>query len=118
MTDNVNDSPAAFQELVRVFGEAIQVGVTSLNLEYEDRELIVYYRAGNVGLGAARFTEGLDQAIIEELIKRAGLGRKSKGKMKLSILGSEYEVFVEQYDNFDEPAFNLTIKAPKKKTRK
>ena len=56
--------------------------------------------------------------MIAELVKRAGLSRKSRGKMEINLLGKEYEVLVEQYDSFMQPAFNLTLKERKKKAGK
>ncbi len=49
------------------------------------------------------------------LVERAGLARKSKGKMQVTLLGKEFEIAVEEYDSFGESAFNLTIREPKKK---
>lgn len=118
MPANANNSSVGFKELVRVLGEAVQAGVTSLSLEYKDRELLVFYQAGNVGLGAGRIAPELQQAVIEQLVQRASLGRKAKGMMQVTNLGRDFEVIVEEYDSFGESAFNLTIKAPKRKTSK
>ena len=117
MPDNTENSDTAFRELVRILEEAVQAGVTSLGLEYQGRELIVFHQAGIVGLGAARISEDLQQSVIEELVKRAGLSRKSKGKMQVSLLGKEYEAVVEEYDSFGESAFTITLKELKKKAK-
>jgi hypothetical protein len=106
---------AAYQELVRVLEQAVQAGVDSVGLEYKGRELMVFHHAGPVGLGAGRIAEDMQQAVIEELVNRAGLSRKSKGKMQVTLLGKEFEVGVEEYDSFGESAYNLTIREPKKK---
>lgn len=106
---------AAYHELIRVLEQAVQAGVTSIGLEYKGRELMVFHQAGPVGLGAGRIAEDMQQAVIEELVKRAGLARKSKGKMQVTLLGKEFEVAVEEYDSFGESAFNLTLKERKKK---
>lgn len=108
---------AAFQELVRVLEEAVQAGVTSIGLEYKGRELMVFHQAGQLGLGAGRIADELKQAVIEELVTRAGLSRKSRGKMQVNLLGKDYEAVVEEYDSFGESAFNLTLKERKKKER-
>jgi hypothetical protein len=52
----------------------------------------------------------LEQDVIAELVKRAGLSRKSRGKMRVSLLGKEYEAVVEEYDSFGESAFTITLK--------
>jgi hypothetical protein len=116
MSDNADNSDAAFQELVRMLEEALRVGVTSISLEYKGRELMVFYQAGIVGLGASRIPENLRTGVIEELVKRAGLARKSKGKMPVTLLGKDCEVVVEEFDSFGESAFNLTIRERKKKS--
>ena len=116
MPNNTDNSNKAFQELVRVLEEAVRAGVNSLGLEYKGRELMVFHQTGHLGLGAARISEGLQQAVVEELVKRAGLSRKSRGKMQVSLLGKDYEVVVEEYDSFGESAYNLTLKERKKKT--
>jgi hypothetical protein len=59
----------------------------------------------------------LQEAVIEEIVKRAGLSRKSKGKMQVSLLGKDYEAVVEEYDSFGESAFTITLKELKKKAQ-
>jgi hypothetical protein len=91
---------AAYQELIRVLEEAVQAGVACIGLEYKGRELIVFHQAGPLGLGAGRIAEDLQQAVIEELVNRAGLGRKSRGRMQVTLLGREFDVAVEEYESF------------------
>src|SRR5215211_6638931 len=98
---------AAFQELVRVLEQAVQAGVTSIGIEWKGRELMVFHQAGPVGLGAARIAEDMQQAVIEELVDRAGLGRKAKGRFQVTLLCREFEVVVEEYESFGESAYNL-----------
>jgi hypothetical protein len=114
MSDNADDA-AAFRELVRVLEEAVRAGVSSIGLEYEGRELMVFYQAGSVGVGAGLIPEESQQAVIEELVKRAGLARKPKGKMQVTLLGRDFEVVVEEYDSFGESAYTLTLRERKKK---
>ena len=110
------DNAEAFEALVRVLEGAIRAGVTSIGLEYKGRELMVFYQAGGVGLGAARIPEDRQQVVIEEMVKRAGLSRKSKGKMEVRLLGKDYTAIVEEFDSFGESAYNLTLKERKKKS--
>jgi hypothetical protein len=116
MSDNTGHSDQAFLELVRVLEGAVQAGVTSIVLEYKGRELMVFYQAEMVGLGAAPIPQELQEAVIEEIVNRAGLSRKSKGKMQVSLLGKDYEAVVEEYDSFGESAFTITLKELKKKS--
>jgi hypothetical protein len=112
MPDNTDQ---AFQELVRVLEEAVRAGVNSIGLEYKGRDLMVFHQTGPLGLGAGRIADELRQAVIEELVKRAGLSRKSRGKMQVNLLGKEYEAVVEEYDSFGESAYDLTLKERKRK---
>ena len=115
MQDNTDNSARAFQEIVRVLEEAARSGADSVGLEYKGRELIVFHNFGNMGLGASRIPQELQQDVIAELVKRAGLSRKSRGKMKVCLLGKDYEAVVEKYDSFGESAYNLNLKERKKK---
>lgn len=111
---NTSNSDKAFLELVRVLEEAVQAGADSVGLEYEGRDLIVYYQFGNTGLGAARIPEELQRGVIGEIVKKAGLSRKSTGKMQIKLLGKDYEAAVKEYDGFGESAFTITLKERKK----
>ena len=109
MSDNTENAAKAFQELIRVFEEALRAGAPSIGLEYKGRDLMVFYNFGNVGLGASRIPQQLGQDVIAEVVKRAGLSRKSRGKIQVRLLGKDYEAVVEKWDSFGESAFNLTL---------
>jgi hypothetical protein len=47
--------------------------------------------------------------VIAEIVKRAQIGRKHKGNMRLRLLGEEFRVAVEEYDRFGESAYTLTL---------
>jgi hypothetical protein len=113
MQGNTDRSDGAFRELVRVLEEAVRAGVNSIGLEYKGRDLMVFHQAGPLGLGASRIPQQLQQDVIAELVKRAGLARKSRGKMRVSLLGKDYEALVEEYDSFGESAYDLTLKERK-----
>jgi len=115
MRNQTEDSNRAFRELVRVLEEAVRAGANAIELEYEDRELIVYHHFGKTGVGASQIPDELQEAVIGELVKRAGLSRKSKGKMQVSLLGKDYEAVVKQHDSFGDPVFNLTLKEQSRK---
>ena len=117
MPDNTDSSDKAFRELVRVLEEAVRAGAHSVGLEYKGRDLMVFHNFGNIGLGASRIPQELQQDVIAELVKRAGLSRKHKGKMQVTLFGRDYEAVVDVYDSFGESAFNLTLKERKKKAR-
>lgn len=116
MAAKPSDSDKGSRELLRVLEEAVEAGSNSHGLEYEGRDLIVYHNYGNTGLGAVRIPKESQQDVIGELVKRAGLSRKSKGKFQIGLLGKEYEVVVEEYDSFGESAFTITLKERKMKS--
>ena len=116
MPGDTDNSAKAFQELVRQLEEAARAGIFSVGLEYKGRDLMVFHNVGSIGLGASCIPQELQQDVIAELVQRAGLSRKSRGKMQVTLLGQEYETVVEEYDSFGESAYNLTLKARKKKT--
>jgi hypothetical protein len=99
---------AAYQELVRVLEQAVS------RRAYPPSASTTRVQAGPVGLGAGRIAEDMQQAVIEELVKRTGLARKSKGKFQVMLSGREFEVVVEEYDSFGESAFSLSLKSGKR----
>jgi hypothetical protein len=109
----VSKTDEAFQEIIRVLEGAVQAGVDSVGLEYKGGDLLVFYQRGQMGFGAGSIPENFQQAVVEEIVQRAGLKRKSRGRMPVTLHGSEYEVIVEEYDSFGESAFNLTLRKTK-----
>jgi len=110
MPRDPDTSERAFHELVRVLEVAAQAGADSVELEWEGRDLAVYQFFGNTGLGSVPIPEELQSAVLEEVVQRAGLRRKSKGRMLLTLNGEEYEVLVKEHDSFGESAFVLKLK--------
>jgi hypothetical protein len=118
MHTDTETTERAFHELVRIMEGAIQARADSVGLEYEHGELIVYFYCGHTGLGEQLIPKELEEAVIDELVKRAGLSRRPNGKMAVTLMGKDFEVLVEQYQNFDEPAFTLTFREGKKTAEK
>ena len=100
-----NEDPG-FQELVRILENAARAGVASIRLEYEDRELMVFFEQGALGIGADRIKSNLKQPVIDELWKYA---RPSK-KLRVTLLDKPYVVAVRKYENFGEWEFQLSLK--------
>ena len=117
MPKDANQSEKAFRELVRVLEDAVRAGVDSVELEWEGRDLYAYQCLGHAAVGTAPFPRELQGPVLEELVKRAGLGDKPRGKMLVTLLGKEYEVPVKEYENFGESAFVLKLKKGGKKNR-
>lgn len=112
---DTNKSDQAFRELIRVLEDAIQAGADSVGMEYEDRNWIVYHNFGNTGLGAARIAKELQWDVINQIYDRAGLSRKARGKMQVSLLGKDHEVAVKTHESFGEAVYHLTLKERQEK---
>ena len=111
-------SAMAFKELIRVLEAAASAGVESVGLEWKGSDLVVFHQSGNIGLGVTKIAKPLQLEFIAEVVKRAQIGRKHKGNMRLPLLGQEYSVVVEEYDSFGESAYTLTLKKRGKKRAK
>ena len=117
MSEDDDKSEKAFRELVRVLEDAVRAGVDSMELEWEGQDLFAFQCLGHAAVGTAPFPRELQGPVLEELVKRAGLGDKPRGKMLVTLLGEKYEVPVKEYENFGESAFVLKLKKPGKKNR-
>jgi hypothetical protein len=65
------------------------------------------------GLGLVSIPRDLQEPVLGELVERANLTRKPKGRMQVNLLGKDYLVTVNEYDSFGESAFTLTLKKSK-----
>lgn len=104
-------SGQAFKELIGVLEEAVRAGVESVVLEWRGSDLLIFHEDGCGG----KVAKPLTLEVIAEIVKRAQIGRKHKGNMRLPLLGQEYSVAVEEYDSFGESAYTLTLKKKGKK---
>ena len=111
-------SDEAFRELVRVLEEAVQAGADSVGLEWEDRDLVVVHYFGAMGREEAPIPQELEQAVIEEIVKRAGLADKFRGKMQVCLLGKDHELVVDERANSGESDYILTLKKSNTKESK
>jgi hypothetical protein len=107
MPQDADKSSKGFQELIRVLEEAVQARADCLELEWEGQDLVVYQYFGHTGVGAVSIPRELQKAVLREIAKRAKLAHKPTGTMPLTLLGNEYEVFVQEYDSFGESTFTL-----------
>jgi hypothetical protein len=97
----------AFKELIRVLEAAASSGVESIGLEWQGNDLLVFH--ASEGHAATKVPKQLQLEVIAEIVERAHIGRKHKGNMRLSLLGQEYSVAVEEYEHFGESAYRLTL---------
>jgi hypothetical protein len=116
MPENADQSDQAFQHLVRLLEKAVRAGADAVGLEREEQDLAVVHYFGSVGRAEAPVPQDLKQAVVEEIVKRAGLADKSRGTMPISLLGKDYDVVVDQRDNWGESEFTLTLKKSRQGT--
>lgn len=103
-------SKQALAELIRILEAAAWAGVEAVGLEWKGIDLMVFHESGGTGYSATKIAPHLQVDVIAEIVKRAQIGRKHKGNMRLRLLGQEYTVAVERYDSFGESAFTLKLK--------
>jgi len=116
MSENADESDQAFQELVRLLEKAVQAGADAVGLQWEEQDLMVVHYFGSMGRTEAPIPHNQEQAVIEEIVKRAGLADKSRGTMPISLLGKDYDVVDDQRDNWGESEFTLTLKKSRQGT--
>ena len=110
MSDNVNKSEEAFRRLVRVLETAVRAGANSVGLEREGGDLMVVHYFGSRGQAEAAIPKDVEQALVDEIIDRAGLAHSPRGEMQINLAGKDYKVIVDERDDFGESAFNLTLR--------
>ena len=110
MSENADESDQAFQELVRLLEKAVQAGADAVGLQWEEQDLMVVHYFGSMGRTEAPIPHNLEQAVIEEIVKRAGLASNPRGLMRLVLRGKDYDVVVDKRENWGESEFTLTLK--------
>jgi uncharacterized protein YodC (DUF2158 family) len=108
----------AFQHLVQVLEEAVRTGANAVGLEWEGQDLSVVHYFGSMGRAEALIPHKLGQEVIQEIVSRSRLADRARGKMWVCLLGKDYEVVIDERDDFGESAFTLTLKKSKKKEGK
>jgi len=100
------NSEGAFQYLVGVLEEAVQEGADSVGLEREDGELMVVQYSKRSGLAQGPVPKELEQALVDEIIDRAGLAHTSRGEIQIFLAGRDYKVVISdvlaQPDDFTD----------------
>jgi hypothetical protein len=110
MSDSVSKSEQAFRELIRVLEAAVRAGANSVGLEREGGDLMVVHYFGCRGQAEGPIPKEVEQAVLEEIVSRAGLAHSPRGEMQINLAGNDYKVIVDQRDDFGESAFNLLLK--------
>ncbi len=110
MSENATGFDSAFQELVRLLEKVVQAGADAVGLQWEEQDLMVVHYFGSMGRTEAAIPHNLEQAVIEKIVKRAGLASNPRGLMRLVLRRKDYDVVVDKRDNWGESEFTLTLK--------
>lgn len=111
------NSEGAFQYLVGVLEEAVEAGADSVGLEREGGDLMVVQYSKRSGLAQGPVPKELEQALVDEIIDRAGLADTSRGEIQIFLAGRDYKVIVDERDDWGESAFNLLLKKSKRRRK-
>ncbi len=93
--------------LDHVLEAAIQGRATLVTFEYDDGGLEVAYFVGNTGVGVLVTNRSHVRALVSELVDRANLERRDRGKFEARVGGASHVVSVTVRDHFGESAFDL-----------
>jgi hypothetical protein len=113
MNNNNDMKNGAYKKLEQIIEKAIKSETESVTLEYADEGLEVCFICGNTGIGDVIVDPIMRNGILRLIVGMAKLDNKSKGMMVWTILGKQYKIAVEEYDNFGEPAFKLILNKAK-----
>lgn len=112
MSKNPNKRERAIEYLSQILHEAVDTGADTVTLErVPDGLEICFLRAGS-GVGTVLEDRALESALIELLVRRAGLEKRTRGELKWNIHGQERGIRVEEYDSFGESCFRLKLGGP------
>ena len=108
MSNRVNNEAEVLRVLGGILEEALDAGANVVELEYMDGGLEACYMLGNIGIGALIKPE-LEGEVIRIIVKKAKLGKRTRGKMHIELSGERHSIIVEEYESFGEPAFKLIL---------
>ena len=89
---------------------AVRQGADAIELEFVPEGLEVIYMCGRTGIGEVIEDREAVQALIREVVTQAKLERRSRGVIKWVHEGRTYDIRAEQYDQFGEIAFRLSLR--------
>ena len=100
MIEKLDDILAAFLDLK---ADKVTLEWTSGGIE------VTTYR-GSLGIGGV-VTDPVAGSVVEELVTRAKLERKTSGLREASIRGRQMKFIATEYDHFGETAFELRVRS-------
>jgi len=102
MSKDADQSAQAFQHIVRILEGALKAGATAAGLKREGDDLMVVHYFKSMGRAEAPIPPDLEETVIEEIVKRAGVTDQFQGTMPVVLLGKDYDVLVDQRDNWGD----------------
>ena len=113
MPENADKHEQAFPYIVRLLEKAVTAGATAVELKREEQDLMVVHCFKSTGQAVAPIPPDMEETVIEEIVKRAGLADNSRGVISVVLLGKDYHVVVDLNHNWGESEFTLTLKKGK-----
>jgi hypothetical protein len=115
MTDNKAKGSQTHPLLRSILEKALRAGAEAITLEYVDEGLEVCYESGHLGIGEIVEDPESEAQIIGAVVDLAGLQYRSRGTMRIEVLGEMRTIAVQAYDSFGESAFRLILRRPERK---
>lgn len=109
MKTNPATDAKAVELLQRILDHAAEVGADMVDLERVPEGLEILYCAGPTGVGGLLETPELEAPLVDLIVRRARLTRKSEGSFTCRIQGQTRTIAVEEYDSFGEACFRLKL---------
>ena len=76
-----------------------------MELKREEQDLMVVHCFKSTGQAVAPIPPDMEETVIEEIVKRAGLADNSRGVISVVLLGKDYQVVVDLNHNWGESEF-------------
>lgn len=99
---------SALSKLQEIIDEATGTNTDSVEIEYaKEGGLEVTFMSGNIGFGGILVNRELESAVMSLIHERSGMKNTASGLLHWESRGKNFEILVEEYDNFGETAFKL-----------
>jgi hypothetical protein len=100
--------------LLQILETAVDAGANCVEFEYVDEGLQICIMVGHFGMGSVLTDPLLAGSLMKLIVESARLESKSRGKMTVEIRGKQRNISVQEYEDFGEIAFRLTLDKPER----
>ncbi len=111
MIDVPRDSkPLAITKMQEIVDQAVDINADAVTIEFaKEGGLEVHFVVGYTGVGGILVDRTLEEAVMGLIHERAGLDEKPTGVTHWESHGQNFDIRVEEYENFGEIAYTLTF---------